>query len=384
MHLASGSGKPLSTLPKQRPRTFKHGLAPRFYNLIIFMFRDVIAIEMQLSYNGGSQPEMDIDIEVSQKTYAYLYELKDHLGNVRVVFDRQSNIHRYAAYYPFGLKMASGGMEYRYGYQGEYSEEDQESGLNHFEARQYDPVIGRWMSVDPAMQYWSPYLGMGNDPVNGVDPDGRKAVKDEFTVDKNTGTITKISDLGGDKTDYYHSVITNENGDVISDMSNPNAVVITRNSEGGNINTFRFKETPLETISALHIPETEINGFFMEPKGPSTSRSGQNQRIPEGVYNLNYTNSPSLNGNYFNVHNDKVSPSRRILIHPGNHYCHSRGCLLPGTSIRSQSDNPEILLTNSSVMKNQIHGYIFGKSSGNSILNSQSNVKLHINSFLAN
>ena len=28
------------------------------------------------------------------------------------------------------------------------------------------------MSTDAYGQYWSPYLGMGNDPVNGVDPDG--------------------------------------------------------------------------------------------------------------------------------------------------------------------------------------------------------------------
>ena len=28
------------------------------------------------------------------------------------------------------------------------------------------------MSMDPYGQYASPYLGMGNSPVNGVDPDG--------------------------------------------------------------------------------------------------------------------------------------------------------------------------------------------------------------------
>ncbi|MEO0554168.1 MAG: LamG-like jellyroll fold domain-containing protein, partial [Bacteroidota bacterium] len=52
------------------------------------------------------------------------------------------------------------GQYYRYGFQGEYSEEDSETGWNSFEARMYDPVIGRWRSVDPAGQYWSPYVGM--------------------------------------------------------------------------------------------------------------------------------------------------------------------------------------------------------------------------------
>ena len=36
----------------------------------------------------------------------------------------------------------------------------------------YDPVIGRWLTTDPYDEFWSPYLAMGNDPVNIVDPDG--------------------------------------------------------------------------------------------------------------------------------------------------------------------------------------------------------------------
>jgi hypothetical protein len=32
--------------------------------------------------------------------------------------------------------------------------------------------LGRWLSVDPYGQYDSPYLGMGNNPINLIDPDG--------------------------------------------------------------------------------------------------------------------------------------------------------------------------------------------------------------------
>jgi len=43
-------------------------------------------------------------------------------------------------------------------------------------ARYYDGDIGLWISVDPARQFWSPYVYVGNgfNPVNGVDPDGNK------------------------------------------------------------------------------------------------------------------------------------------------------------------------------------------------------------------
>ncbi|MFZ6013072.1 MAG: LamG-like jellyroll fold domain-containing protein [Bacteroidota bacterium] len=62
--------------------------------------------------------------------------------------------------------------KYRFGYQGQFSEKDLETGWNHFELREFDPVIGRWLIVDPYRQHWSPYLAMGNNAVNLVDLDG--------------------------------------------------------------------------------------------------------------------------------------------------------------------------------------------------------------------
>ncbi|MGY0426681.1 MAG: RHS repeat domain-containing protein, partial [Polaribacter sp.] len=75
-------------------------------------------------------------------------------------------------YYPFGMPMPGrrivGG--YRYAYQGQ--EVDPETGKEAFQLRLWDSRIGRWLTTDPAGQYASPYLGMGNNPMNGIDPDG--------------------------------------------------------------------------------------------------------------------------------------------------------------------------------------------------------------------
>ena len=75
----------------------------------------------------------------------------------------------------------------RNGYQGQFSEEDDETGWNSFELRNYDAVVGRWLSVDPMRQYWSPFFSMGNNPVSRVDPDGGT---DDWIpkVDKNGNT----------------------------------------------------------------------------------------------------------------------------------------------------------------------------------------------------
>jgi RHS repeat-associated protein len=60
--------------------------------------------------------------------------------------------------------------DYRYAYQGQ--EKDPETGWEAFELRMYDGRVGRWMTTDPYSQYHSPYLAMGNNPVNKIDYNG--------------------------------------------------------------------------------------------------------------------------------------------------------------------------------------------------------------------
>jgi len=45
----------------------------------------------------------------------------------------------------------------------------------YYGARMYDSQLGRWHSPDPAAQYSSPFVGMGNNPVCRIDADGKFA-----------------------------------------------------------------------------------------------------------------------------------------------------------------------------------------------------------------
>jgi RHS repeat-associated protein len=63
-----------------------------------------------------------------------------------------------------------GAEGYRYAFQGQ--EKDPETGKEAFELRLWDSRIGRWLTTDPYGQYNSPYLGMGNNPISRIDPDG--------------------------------------------------------------------------------------------------------------------------------------------------------------------------------------------------------------------
>ena len=78
-------------------------------------------------------------------------------------------------YYPFGMPMPNQQItdqNYRYAFQGQ--EKDPETGMEAFELRLWDGRLGRWLTVDPYHEFHSPYVGMGNNPVNLTDPDGGK------------------------------------------------------------------------------------------------------------------------------------------------------------------------------------------------------------------
>lgn len=51
-------------------------------------------------------------------------------------------------------------------------EPDQETSLVYFGKRFYDPEVGYFLSIDPALQFASPYNYGGYDPLNSIDPDG--------------------------------------------------------------------------------------------------------------------------------------------------------------------------------------------------------------------
>lgn len=126
--------------------------------------------------------------------FVFDYYLKDQLGNTRMtITDDQteaSHIFDATSYYPFGLKMAGisservGLFENQYRYNGkelQHKEFNDGSGLELYDygARMQDPQLGRMWQQDPmaeSYKRWTPYNYVANNPVNGIDPDGRDVI----------------------------------------------------------------------------------------------------------------------------------------------------------------------------------------------------------------
>ena len=84
-------------------------------------------------------------------------------------------------------------VSYRYGFNGKEQDPEAKGEGNSydFEARIYDPRIGRWLSVDPLQAKYpneTPYLYTGGNPIYFVDPDGKDRI-DYFKIITNKGTV---------------------------------------------------------------------------------------------------------------------------------------------------------------------------------------------------
>jgi RHS repeat-associated protein len=116
----------------------------------------------------------------TQELSAYYFN-KDHLGSIRKVVDENGKVLQANNYYPFGMPYTDNPIDnaslQKYKYNGK--ELDLVHGLNTYDygARQYNPVIPTWDRVDPLSEKYyniSPYAYCLNNPVNAIDPDGRK------------------------------------------------------------------------------------------------------------------------------------------------------------------------------------------------------------------
>ncbi|WP_294230018.1 DUF6443 domain-containing protein [uncultured Chryseobacterium sp.] len=114
----------------------------------------------------------------------YIYSYTDHLGNIRLSYFKNTSgsaeVLEENNFYPFGLKhegynAQAGNPSYNYQYNSK--ELQKETGWSDYGARMYMSDIGRWGVIDPLSEQYrrlTPYNYVGNNPINFIDPDGRK------------------------------------------------------------------------------------------------------------------------------------------------------------------------------------------------------------------
>ena len=75
-------------------------------------------------------------------------------------------------------------------------ETDEDSGLQYFIARYYDPEVGRFSSKDPVPND-NLYVYCDSNPINKIDPDGRDALDDKLKLTEKATWYGKTDPLTG-------------------------------------------------------------------------------------------------------------------------------------------------------------------------------------------
>nr|WP_262917481.1 RHS repeat-associated core domain-containing protein [Zunongwangia pacifica] len=226
-------------------------------------------------YRGGSfdfyfHPEGYVSKE--NGSYKYVYQYKDHLGNIRVSYDNSGSVSSPNAsiveehnYYPFGLRHRGyndviNGTDNPYGYNRKELEES--LGLNWLEygARNYDASIGRFMNIDRFAESFMPistYQYGANNPISYIDYNG-----DYITIG--------ISD---DEGNQVYSVLY-ENGKAYHYSKDKDGNIVKGDEYDGNSSFVDQAVSDLNKIADTNLGNKVVGNLQDSKKGFNIGNSG--------------------------------------------------------------------------------------------------------------
>lgn len=243
-------------------------------------------------------------------SFDYIYQYKDHLGNVRLTYtDADGNesinatteIIEESNYYPFGAKHAGynnvissngNASAQKYKYNGKELQDELGLGWYNYGARNFDSYLGRWMNIDIlAEKHYSvsPYDYVGANPILRIDlfgmdwyrdKDGNyhfsKALNSEnaeyFLKEGQTYVGASKTVLGpgaGEMSKGIDSFILNSNGSITYVIGNKSGLLEVGQSMttlGGQntVNAYDDRPDPDETVNGETYESVDGNTYQFE------------------------------------------------------------------------------------------------------------------------
>jgi RHS repeat-associated protein len=239
---------------------------------------------------------------------SFEYFLKDHLGNVRVVFNEKGETLQRTDYYPFGLSINRDGAlpkvqnwVNRYLYNGKELQVGTE--YLDFGARLYMPEAGRWGVVDPMAEKnhdVSGYSYVLNNPILYMDPFGLDTSSANANKPVNQGDVI-VFDNGSSATQSANEATVKGQGN-----SSSQSAGVTMILPGSFSPTFRPGPTTIPRAAPLLIP-VAYAGLDAYLKGSTAiediaqilERIGVPSEVLRGPRQLNAKPTPTKDGDEF-------------------------------------------------------------------------------------
>jgi len=179
--------------------------------------------------------------------------------------------------------------------------------LYQFEARMYDPVLGRWHAPDPLSQFHSPYLANHNNPANFTDPDGRFSLRiGDMIVQATVQLGISISQV-----DVFAQISNVTIGSTFSGTQFAagaagaiSGALTVATAIGGCIEGYR---------DVMQASVTKVVDKQIPPSGNHTVQAGENYWSIENQYGLEHGSLAEYNSN---IAQDQLKPGQQISLEP--------------------------------------------------------------------
>lgn len=194
---------------------------------------------------------------------------------------------------------------YRYGFNGMEKDDELKGGGNSYTSmfRQYDPRLGRWLSIDPLASnfpWQSPYVGMDNNPIYLKDPNGDSTWVDETDESITINTTIEFTGNGLYKKDGTLRDGAQARVDMITDDikkkwdgtefegKTVNVNIMTKLSKQGGSDETYDQITVHRGRGRSYIQVTDKNGIEIAASNNSTSAAEQAAFVKQVRNGANY------------------------------------------------------------------------------------------------
>ena len=275
------------------------------------------AVQVPIINAGGIKQQLTGPVNMVVQKSGYLYVYVSNESNMNVYFDdvvvnhKSGPVLEITNYRSFGSEIATLGAKaygktanaYRYnGKELQSKEFSDGSGIEEYDygARHYDPLLGRWMVVDPLSEVsrrWSVYNYCYNNPLRFVDPDGMRPVNEAEAAqnewDANNQEETQRSQFLTNLTNIAKALEDGESVSMNLENEKENESADKWISyDGQTVSIYAGKDGDKSTILRSY---KGTSGIINE-KGDFRNANAQKRKdegpVPEGWYSINLKPSP--------------------------------------------------------------------------------------------
>ena len=220
-----------------------------------------------------------------QTSYNYVYQYKDHLGNVRLSYsdtDKNGSINANTEiieeknYYPFGLQhkgynnVVNGSENNHFTYNGKELEESFGLDVIEMDWRHYDPALGKFNGIDPITHFsQGTSVAFDNNPIYWADPSG----------------------ANGEHYNWRTGRYENDKGEEVSFETAMSSVdddirIWGKNDEGNDVLLVNLITDEIDADIRTDVVASEEIGFVTRGHDPFTNKTNENESGALFEYNI--------------------------------------------------------------------------------------------------